>query len=238
MRNICFIFFVITACSCNYIGNKRITGNGKLASEQRSASGFTSIKLAGPYDVQLQQGAEFSVRVEGDENILRHFETRIDGHTLKIGAKKNYNLRSKNGIKVYIIAPTIEELHTAGSGRIRSSSKIMHSSKIDIEIGGSGQVALDVDAPKIEATIAGSGSVTLRGATRDFRSKVAGSGEIHAFDLLSENSKVSIAGSGDAELFASKNLEISIAGSGNVLYKGSPVVKKKIAGSGDIQQVH
>ncbi len=242
MRYLYFVLFIATitgSCtgSCSHVGRSRITGNGKIISEQRSLSDFTSIEVAGPYNVVLQQGADFSIRIEGDENLLKHIDTHVSGNALSIGSHKGYNLKSRKGIKVFINAPQINSLQIAGSGNINSSSKLTNTSKIHIRVGGSGDVVLDINAPEVGAEISGSGSVTLKGQTRDFKAEVAGSGEIHAFDLLSENTSVDIAGSGDVALFASKTLDISIAGSGDVRYKGSPAVKKSIAGSGDIRPV-
>jgi hypothetical protein len=168
---------------------------------------------------------------------LKYIDTHTSGNTLSIGSQRGYNIKSRSGIKVYITAPKINDLQIAGSGSIKSSSKITNTSKIGIHVGGSGDVVLDVDAPQVEAEIGGSGSVTVKGRTRDFNAEVAGSGEVHGFDLLSENTSVEIAGSGDAEIFASKTLDISIAGSGDVRYKGTPTIKQSIAGSGDIRQV-
>jgi hypothetical protein len=57
-------------------------------------------------------------------------------------------------------------------------------------------------------------------------------------DLLSENTKVTIAGSGDVEIFASKQLDVNISGAGDVKYKGNPSVNKSVAGAGDIRKIN
>lgn len=239
MRYIYLLVFIVTISGCTgscSVGGKRIKGNGKAATEQRNESGFTGIEVAGPYNVVLQQGTDFSVRVEGDENLLKYIITRVGGKSLRISSRDGYNLKPKSEIKIYITAPEINKLQIAGSGSIRSSSKLTHTSKIKIEVGGSGDVVIDVDAPEVDAEIAGSGSVVIKGTTRNFMAEVAGSGEVHGFELLSENTTIEIAGSGDAEVFAAKTLDISIAGSGDVRYRGTPAIKKSIAGSGAIRQ--
>jgi Protein of unknown function (DUF2807). len=66
---------------------------------------------------------------------------------------------------------------------------------------------------------------------------VSGSGDVHAYDLLSEDTKVRVTGSGDADVFASVSLDVSVAGSGDVRYKGNAKVSSNISGSGGVKKV-
>ncbi len=230
--------FVIAVSSCRFTGGKRITGNGNMASENRNLSGFTGIEIAGPFDVYLSQGDQYSVRIEGDQNLLEYVETDLHGDMLEIGNREGFNIRPRKSMKVYITSPRIEELEVAGSGSIVSQTSFSSPGRMKLTIAGSGGISLSqVDAPEIQSEIAGSGSITVKGATRKFQAEIAGSGEIHAFNLLSEMTDVEIAGSGDVEVFASKSLDVTIAGAGDVKYKGSPTVSQSKAGSGSVRKV-
>ncbi len=236
MRVLLTIAVVFVFASCLFNGGKRITGSGTTASEQRAVSDFTGVEVAGPYDVFVTQGTEFTVRVEGDANLLQYITVEKDGSVLEIGSRNGFNLRPKNGIKIYVTAPRLDELQVAGSGSIVGQTKLT-AEALKISIGGSGDVRLaEVDAPEVRSDIGGSGSVHLKGRTQNFYADVAGSGEIHAFDLLSESTHVDIAGSGNAAVFASKTLDVNIAGSGDVQYKGAPAVKQNKAGSGSVRK--
>ncbi len=233
------LFCMILFSSCHFAGGKKVTGNGVMTTQKLTIDGFRGIEVAGPYDVFVSQGQNYEVRVEGDENLLEYLELEVDGDVLEIGSRRGYNLKSKVGIKVYVTTPLIEHLAVAGSGNIRSQTKVTSASALDLSIAGSGDMLLgEVDAPKIDAEIAGSGSVTVKGTTRALHAEIAGSGSIHALDLLSESVDVEIAGSGNAEVFASKQLDASIAGSGDVKYRGNPSVSKSKAGSGDVRKVN
>ena len=63
-----------------------------------------------------------------------------------------------------------------------------------------------------------------------------GSGGIKCFELLSEQTKIGISGSGDAQVYASKQLDVEINGSGSVAYKGSPAVSQNVSGSGSVRK--
>ncbi len=215
---------------------RKIEGNGNRQTKNYSITDFTEVNVAGPMTVYITQGAGFSVKVEADENLFDYLEIEKDGRELEIGSRSNYNLRSRGGIKVWVTAPTYEAAEIAGSGKIISETKITSSKDLHIDVAGSGDVQLDVDAPEIKADVAGSGNVLLTGATKEFSVDIAGSGDVRAFNLMSEVSKVDIAGSGNAEVSASRELDVDIAGSGNVVYKGNPNVKQSKMGSGKVRK--
>jgi hypothetical protein len=177
------------------------------------------------------------VKIEGDENLLEYIEIENQGDDLEIRTRRGYNLRPRSGIKIYITAPSFDKLAVTGSGELKTQTKISNGKNVGVSVTGSGDMILNIDAPSINSEITGSGNITINGGTRNFSTEVTGSGEVHAFDLLSENTKVTITGSGDVEIFASKQLDINISGSGDVKYKGNPSVNKSVAGAGDIRQI-
>ena len=97
---------------------------------------------------------------------------------------------------------------------------------------------MEVDAPEVSAEINGSGNINLSGQTKKFEGNISGSGDIRAMDLKSEETKVRIMGSGDADVYASVKLDIHVAGSGDVRYKGDAQVNSNIAGSGNVRKVN
>ena len=67
---------------------------------------------------------------------------------------------------------------------------------------------------------------------------MAGSGDIKAIELVSENAKVNVSGSGDIKVNCTEFIEARVAGSGDIEYKGNPKkVDTKVAGSGTIKMM-
>lgn len=223
--------------SCHFISGEHINGNGISSNQERSVGDFHSISAMGSIDVIVSQSPNPSLRIEADQNLQEYIETRNNGGTVEIFTREGYNLDSKTGIKVYASAPDFNELEVSGSGKISSTGKITSTSELNTGVSGSGDIFLEADAPRIKTHISGSGSSTIKGNTKDFSAHISGSGDVHCFDLLSENTEIDIAGSGNAEVYASKSLDIDIAGAGDVRYKGNPSVKQNVAGSGDIKKV-
>jgi hypothetical protein len=53
-------------------------------------------------------------------------------------------------------------------------------------------------------------------------------------DIATKVAKVTILGSGDAEVRVSESLEVEILGSGDLLYYGTPETSTSVMGSGEI----
>lgn len=236
-------FFILALCilfsvsSCRFGMGKRVRGNGVSATQERQVGSFTGVSGMGSMDIIVSKGPANTLKIEADENLLEFIETSNHNGTVEVHTREGYNLDPRSDIKVYATAPDFDYLNVSGSGKIKSNGKITSTNKLHTEVSGSGDIALDVDAPRVEAEIAGSGSVSMNGNTKDFAAHVSGSGDVRCFNLMAENTELDVAGSGNAEVFASKTLDVDIAGSGDVRYKGNPSVKQNTAGSGSVRKV-
>lgn len=239
MKSPAFLLLILATfsfSSCRFIGSERVRGNGVSVTQERQVGDFTGVSASGSMDVIVNKGPQSTLRIEADENLLQFIETHNDNGTVEVYTREGFNLDPRSGIKIYATAPSFRRIDVSGSGKIKSNGKITSTDELHTEVSGSGDILLDVDAPRIEAEIAGSGTLTMKGNTRDFSAQVSGSGDVRCFDLMSENTEVDVAGSGNVEVFASKKLDIEVAGAGDVRYKGNPAVSQNIAGSGNVKK--
>jgi hypothetical protein len=239
MKNIIFlaVLAVISLPSCDYVHGERVRGNGDIKSEDRQATNFSSISSHGGYDVHLTQGAGYAVKVEAESNLLPYIETSVNGDVLEIRTKEGYWLRSKKNMIIYVTAPSFTKVSTMGSGNIVSESKLNNTSPIEMEVAGSGDIKVDINAPEVKAELRGSGNIIVNGETRMFSGTIRGSGDIKASNLKAENVDVDIAGSGNADVYASVKLNVDVKGSGDVRYQGGANVSSDIKGSGSVKKV-
>jgi hypothetical protein len=230
------IFLALVLGSCHMNLNKTVRGNGNVTTETRDVNDITRLKIEGGIDVELVQGSS-SVKVEADENLQRHIVTKKEDGWLVIKTRKDVNLKSSHRIKVYVTADMITAIRIAGSGNVSAKGKFSGAEKLDIDIAGSGEVDIEVNTPKVIVGIAGSGNVTLTGETRDATVNLAGSGNYDAGGLLTENTNIDIAGSGDAIVHADVSLDANLIGSGNVSYRGNARIKSNSIGSGKMKHI-
>jgi len=234
-----FVFLIVAISffsSCRFVTGQRIRGNGNVRTETRSPGSFKSVSSHGSFDVFVSSG-EQSVRIEAEENLLPYIETYVEGYTLHVQTKDNYWLSPGRKVKIYVSSPDYESIRSYGSGDIIGESKITNSSKLELEVNGSANIKIDVDAPGVNTETNGSGDIFLKGETKSFEGQIHGSGNIKALDLRSNEAKIEIYGSGNADVFVDGKLDVHVAGSGDVNYRGNAQVSSSMAGSGRVKKV-
>jgi hypothetical protein len=236
---IALLAVMILVNSCHHYWGKRVRGNGNITTEDHSVSNFKNVEVGGSINVYVSQGSPSSVKLEGDENIIKYVEVIQEGDRVIVRNKEGYNLEPSGEMKVYVTTPVYNEIETSGASDIIGQSKITNSEDLNIRVSGAGDVKLELDAPRIKAEISGSGSIHIKGETKEAELKLSGVGSAHCYDLLSENTKVDISGAGSAQVYASVNLEASVSGVGSVNYKGNPTnVKQEVSGAGSVSKAN
>jgi hypothetical protein len=223
--------FSLAACNMN-----RVKGNGHVISKSFTDTGFKDVDVSSSLRVYLKQGNDYSVKIDAEDNILELMKVRTEGDVLKIGFRDNISASPTREIKVYITAPEFRNLEASGACSFISQGSIK-GNVVKLDLSGASSSQLEVETNKLEVDASGASEISLKGKTTYFSVDGSGSTEIHSFPLLAEHTKVSISGSGDAEVYAGQSLDVEISGAGDVTYKGTPAtINKDISGAGSISQ--
>lgn len=217
-------------------GNK--TGMfGKDKKEERKVSDFTEISISVPADVELRQGDECKLVLDGDEDVLEKIETKVRGDELVIKSNRRFNFGWNEEITIYITVKNIEEINVAGSADVVAKTDIS-AKEIEFGISGSGKVHIpSLNATSIQASISGSGRVELGGneTAEKLELGISGSGKFEAENLQVKEADIDISGSGKGYVHVTDMLEVDISGSGRVYYSGNPTINADISGSGKVR---
>ena len=238
MKKPILALIAILSVSLSYaqLWGKKIKGNGNMTTITRTTGDYDIIKCAGSFDYILVAGEEGKLTIEGEENLLEYIVTEVKDNKLIVKTKNNVSLRTSwnKTIKVTIPFKDISVVALSGSGDLYNKD-VIKSDKLTVALAGSGDVVLDIEAKSVKGAISGSGDLTLKGNTNDLEAKVAGSGDFHGYNLEANNTVVSVAGSGDAEVVSRKSLKARVSGSGDIEYRGNPEKEDtKVSGSGSI----
>lgn len=226
----CFLFL---QCA-NSWPSKSIAGNGNITTESISTEDYDNIELMGSMDVHLEEGIEGNITITADENLHEFISVEVISNTLFIKLKENYNTTSKTGIHITVPYKDISKVKITGSGDINSKD-VISVDKFSAAITGSGDINVMLKATEVQAEVRGSGDIKLSGSTAKLDIEIIGSGDFIGYELDSQNTNVTVSGSGDAKVVAKENLAAKVNGSGNITYKGNPQNKNiKNSGSGDI----
>ena len=233
------LIIALFTVNCTAQWGKRIKGNGKVVTIERSVGDYDEIAVAGWFDVELVKGREGEISLKGEENLLEYIITEVKNGKLTVKVKKGYNLQSSNwkdGILITVPFESISAVSLSGSGDIEGKD-VLEADDFAASMSGSGDINLEIEANSLKTVISGSGDIVLSGKARDFNVTVSGSGDVHAFDLSADNVTANVSGSADIKVTANESLNARVSGSGDIVYKGNPEkVDTKTSGSGDINK--
>lgn len=222
--------------SCKKGGVFCYTPNGNIVTVERVHSDFNRVSLETFTDVYIEQAPDYSVKIEGSENLMDIIETKVSGSELIIEVKNSKCIKNGDDTKVFITMPELRELSLDGSGNIDISNELV-SDKLIASINGSGNIEIDsLKTNQLNLTISGSGSFfaasTDTTALQDI--KINGSGSSKTLSMPSLKSDVDLSGSGSCHLHTIEELNVKISGSGNVRYEGTPTIDQVTTGSGTV----
>ncbi|NHF61241.1 DUF2807 domain-containing protein [Flavobacteriaceae bacterium TP-CH-4] len=230
---------VVLTTSCTAQWGKRIKGNGNSVSIERSVGDYEGVSVSGWFDVDLVDGNEGELTLEGEENLLEYIITEVRNGKLVIKVEKGYNLKPSNwneGIRVTVPVESINSVALSGSGDI-VGKKTLKATSFRTSMSGSGDITLDIESDNMTASMSGSGDINLSGTTGTFEATISGSGDIKAYDLEADVVDATVSGSADIKVTAKEMLKARVSGSGDISYRGNPKkLDTKTSGSGDISK--
>lgn len=230
---------LLLTASCTAQWGKRIKGNGNVVTKDRSVGDYDAIALSGSFDLDLVDGQEGEITLEGESNLLDYIKTEVKNGKLVIKVEKGVNLKPSlrnEGIRITVPVESVSSIALSGSGDIVGKTTIK-TDDFKTTMSGSGDITLAIEANSVKASMSGSGDITLSGNTSNLEITISGSGDIKAYGLEADNVNATVSGSADIKVTANKNLKARVSGSGDISYRGNPEkVDTKTSGSGDISK--
>lgn len=174
--------------------SKRIIGEGSVITEELTLQEFSKIEAEGVDDVYISYGEEQKVVVKGHGNIIDLIEKDVINNT--------WNLRLKDGnygkyeLTYYLTLPTIEKVHTSGTGDVVINDE-MYMDYFKLSLEGTGNFyGFNIVTKESDINIEGTGDCEI---------------------TTSENIKISIEGTGKVYYKGTPSVESKITGSGKVI---------------------
>src|SRR5688572_24538822 len=224
--------------SCNYLGGKRVRGNGNITTKEHRTGDFHSVEVGGAIHVYVRQDSVMRpVKVETDENLQDLVEIFESNGVLHISPEDNFNLDPSRSITVYVAAPHFKGLSVSGASWIRGENKLISNETFDLGASGASEIKLEVKAPRINAETSGASGVILAGETKDLNLEGSGASHFKCMDLLTENTTVGISGASSADVFASVKLDVEASGASGVKYRGAAAVTQDVSGASNVRKV-
>ena len=234
MKKLVFLFIALAAiASMSACRIEKINNNDEpRKSYVLNLRDFQSIKNYTSCDIHFTQSSTYKV-------VLKATPRWYDNHSVTSGITVLKINDSDDDAELWISAPSLSDVTTAGSGDFHAETDIT-GQHLTLSVAGSG----DSDLKNVTLTdnftynVAGSGDIetgTIHAGNASF--SISGSGDIKSKLAKVKTIKLSIAGSGDGSLDFDHcgHADISISGSGDIDLSGTlQSLEKSVSGSGDI----
>ncbi|MBR6538898.1 MAG: DUF2807 domain-containing protein [Bacteroides sp.] len=145
---------------------------------------FHSLDLTTVGAVYFTQASKCSVKIDGKKENVDKLNVYVEDGTLNIEPKEENLNGTKNGVNIYITAPTLENLVFCGVGALYCNETLkldnfkctlqgvgkmyirdLKCDKLTAEVEGVGKADIHVECQEVNAEIDGIGSLTLSGET-------------------------------------------------------------------------
>ena len=231
-RVIALVFLALLLINCSK--GQVVVGSSNIISQEQQLSAYDRIEVLGSYDVIFTDGEVGKIKIKAPDNILPLIQTEVSDGLLRIDTGKS-RYRVKEPIIIYVpVDSRLKQVVIKGSADIYTE-KSLETKALEVDVYGSGDVRLQVDASSLALKIDGSGDIRVGGKTDNLSININGSGNVEVPNLKAQKAVININGSGDVSAYVTENVDIFIAGSGDVTIKGNPKkVKRIINGSGRV----
>lgn len=230
--------FVATSCNNSHLFDFTKSTGDNIRVSRPVDGNFTKILLNNDVNLVITQGSQYSIQLEGGENLLPGIETSISDSLLTISNKNTYNwVRSYDKeITAYVTLPQILDIKYNATSRLSNTDTIREDSLMVSAIGGSGYIDLTIKVGTTKIfNLSGSTDMKIGGISGVSHVYSGGYGPIRCEALKSAYIFIKNTSSNDCYINVWYLLEYNITGIGNIYYKGNPSNLSGIAtGSGKL----
>jgi hypothetical protein len=236
--------FVISAASL--AGCERLhilSGSGTTINQNFSLEDFTQISAAWTFNVEISQGAAYSVNITVDDNLQGYLEVAKEGDTLKIGMKNGYSYNSTH-FKAVVTMPRLTELSLSGaskgdasgfnsaddfilnvSGASQATFTSMVVNKLTLDISGASRATGSVNASgNASLQASGASNIELTGKAVDANIESSGASKVDLTAFTVRDANVNISGASNATVSALGTLSGEVSGASRLYYTGAPTL--------------
>ncbi|MBN1300312.1 MAG: DUF2807 domain-containing protein [Melioribacteraceae bacterium] len=176
-----------------------IRGSGDMADEYRDIESFDEIEISGAFYLNVLVGESPSLKITGDDNLLKFVRTRVRGNRLIIDTRKNINTRKE--MKIFVTTDYLERIDASGANNIKVRG---------------------IDSESFVINLSGACKAELDGVTDRLSAELSGATKLFAYDLRGEKVKIGCSGASKAEIFAREYLDAEASGVAKIRFYGDP----------------
>ena len=218
--------------SCEKV-DQEIVGSGIVIEEERSNSDFTEVEVSGEFTINFTKDSNFSVLINGDNNVLPFVNTHVDGNVLKISSDENVQISNAN-IEINISLPELTRFVSQGNVIATSTNKLS-GNVLTVDANGESYVDFILQINYLTVNIQGTGAALFKGTAKECFLDLSGNVAFTSNLMEVSDLELNKEGNVEATVYTSEKLVISSKGAGDIYCYGNPeYIEQDIKGNGKL----
>ena len=199
-----------------------------------TVTGFTKIRVDGPYRVRLTTGVAPFAKASGSPAAIDGIAIDMMGQTLVVRRNPSswggYSGQSPGPAEISLGTHDLSTVWLNGTGSLAVTAAKGQS--LDLSVQGSGSVSVaKLAVDRLRVGITGTGSATLGGTAADAGIVVRGTGSVDGTYLIAKDATIGAEGSALVKVNATGTAKVDVSGTSSVEIGGQPSCSVRAAGS-------
>ncbi len=200
-------------------------------------TGFTKIRVDGPYSVKLTTGVPPSAKAKGSATALDKLSVEVEGQTLVIRKSQSgwggFPGDNSGPVAIAVGTHDLNTIWLNGSGGLKVNA--VKGPSLDISVVGAGSVAIDkVTVDRVGVSLSGSGSAVLAGTAMEAAATASGTSSLDAHALIAKNATIGASGAGVVKLAATNTVKVNGEGAVTIELSGAPSCLLNVEGPASV----
>jgi hypothetical protein len=200
-------------------------------------TGFTKVRIEGPFKVTLATGVAPFARASGSAAALDRLTIEVRGETLVVQSNVSswggYPGANSGPVEVSLGTHDLTNAWLNGAGSLAIDRVKGLSFAVSVEGSGAAEIR-DVQADRMNVALVGSGSGKLAGKTAKLTAIVRGIATLDAAKLQARDAAIAAEGSATIDATAANSATVDASGPATIRLAGNPSCTVKASGSASV----
>jgi hypothetical protein len=188
---------------------------------------FDRLEIEDAFEVTITQGAQFSIKAEGDYRNLDDIRMFKSGSTLEIEFEDNS--RRQYTTYITITMPELREINFSGAVNATING-FRNQNRFGAALSGASMAQIDLTATQLDLRLSGASRVRLTGEGTEIDASISGASNLSAYGFPVKVGRFDISGASQAHVTVADLITGTVTGASELTYKGSPQVDVESSG--------
>ncbi|MEM9192499.1 MAG: head GIN domain-containing protein [Myxococcota bacterium] len=212
--------------------------SGRSLRQTFDIEGFDSVAVGNAISVSLEQGSEFRVVAEVDENYAPYLRVRRLGRTLHLDLEPD---RATEGgqLSVTVSMPELLSLRIDGSSSVTATGFRDPRSR-SVELSGASELEFSEATAfeELELRLSGASSAYVEGTAERATLRGSGASQLRLERLVTARADIGLSGASSAAVHVEESLSYELSGASVLEYSGRPMVtEEQLSGASTVAHV-